>query len=92
MISFIKGTLAEKNPTHIVVEVNGIGFGIFIPFSNFDKIGEIGSEIKIFTHLHVKEDSLTLYGFLYLEELSLFKLLIGKSFVDAHPEKIIRGK
>jgi|TergutMp193P3_1026864.scaffolds.fasta_scaffold163454_2 Holliday junction DNA helicase RuvA len=79
MISFIKGTLAEKNPTHIIVEVNGIGFGIFIPFSNFDKIGEIGSEIKIFTHLHVKEDSLTLYGFLYLEELTLFQMLIEVS-------------
>jgi Holliday junction DNA helicase RuvA len=79
MISFIKGILAEKNPTHIIIDVNGIGFGIFIPFSNFDKIGEIGSEIKIFTHLHVKEDSLTLYGFLYLEELSLFQMLIEVS-------------
>ena len=79
MISFIKGILTEKNPTYVVVEVNGIGFHIFIPFSNFDKLVEIGSEIKILTHLHVKEDSLTLYGFLYLEELSLFQMLIEVS-------------
>jgi Holliday junction DNA helicase RuvA len=79
MISFIKGILAEKNPTHIIVDVNGVGFGIFIPFSNFDKLGETGSEIKVFTHLNVKEDSLTLFGFLYLEELQLFQMLIEVS-------------
>jgi len=79
MISFIKGILAEKNPTHIIIEVNGVGFGIFIPFSNFEKLGEVGSEIKVFTHLHVKEDSLTLYGFLYAEELTLFRMLIEVS-------------
>jgi Holliday junction DNA helicase RuvA len=79
MISFIKGILAEKNPTYIIIDVNGIGFHIFIPLSNFDKLVEIGSEIKIFTHLHVKEDSLTLYGFLYLEELYLFQILIEVS-------------
>ena len=79
MISFIKGILTDKNPTYIVIEVNGVGFGVFIPFSNFEKLGEVGSEIKIFTHLHVKEDSFTLYGFLYLEERSLFQMLIEVS-------------
>jgi len=79
MISFIKGILAEKNPTFIIIEVNGIGFHIFIPFSTFEKLAEIGSEIKILTHMHVKEDSITLYGFLYPEELSLFQMLIEVS-------------
>jgi holliday junction DNA helicase RuvA len=79
MISFIKGILAEKNPTHITIEVNGVGFGVFIPLSNFDKLGEIGSEVKLLTHLHVKEDSLTLYGFLTVEERSLFEMLIDVS-------------
>jgi holliday junction DNA helicase RuvA len=79
MLTFIKGILAEKNPTHVTVEVNGVGFGIFIPLSNFDKLGEIGSEVKLLTHLHVKEDSLTLYGFLTAEERSLFEILIEVS-------------
>ena len=79
MLTFIKGILAEKNPTHVTVEVNGVGFGIFVPLSNFDKLGEIGSEVKLLTHLHVKEDSLTLYGFLTAEERSLFEMLIEVS-------------
>jgi holliday junction DNA helicase RuvA len=79
MLTFIKGILAEKNPTHVTLEVNGVGFGIFVPLSNFDKLGEIGSEVKLLTHLHVKEDSLTLYGFLTSEERSLFEMLIEVS-------------
>jgi holliday junction DNA helicase RuvA len=79
MLTFIKGILAEKNPTYVTVEVNGVGFGIFISLSNFDKLGDIGSEVKLLTHLHVKEDSLTLYGFLTVEERSLFEMLIEVS-------------
>lgn len=79
MISFIKGILSEKNPTHVTIDVNGVGFGVFIPLTSFDKIGEPGSEVKLLTHLHVKEDSLTLYGFLTAEERSLFEMLIEVS-------------
>jgi len=79
MITFIKGILAEKNPTHVTIEVGGVGFGIFIPLSSFDKLGEIGSEVKLLTHLNVKEDSLTLYGFKSHEERTLFQMLIEVS-------------
>lgn len=79
MISVIKGILIEKNPTYVIIDVHGIGFGVFIPFSSFDKIGNLGSEITLLTHLNVKEDSLTLYGFLTPEEKSLFEMLIDVS-------------
>jgi len=79
MISFIKGILIEKNPTFVIIDVQGVGFGIYIPLSSFDKIGNIGEEVKLFTHLNVKEDSLTLYGFFTSEEKVLFEMLIEVS-------------
>ncbi len=79
MIFFIKGILIEKNPTFVIIDVHGVGFGIYIPLSSFDKIGNIGEEVKLLTHLNVKEDSLTLYGFYTLEEKILFEMLIEVS-------------
>lgn len=79
MISFIKGILIEKSPTYAVIDVNGVGFGIYIPLSTFDKIDDVGKEVKLLTHLNVKEDSLTLYGFYSLEEKILFEMLIDVS-------------
>jgi len=79
MISFLRGVLTDKTPTHVTIDVHGVGFGVFIPLSSYDKIGETGSEITLLTYLNVKEDSLTLYGFLTGEERSLFEMLIDVS-------------
>jgi len=79
MIAFIKGNLVDKSPTEVVVENQGIGYNLNLSVSSFEKLGEIGSEVKLFTHLHVREDILKLYGFISTNERSLFRLLISVS-------------
>jgi len=77
MISYIRGKLVEKTPTYVVVETGGIGFKIEIPLSSFKALGDVGSEIKIRTYLHAREDVLQLFGFATEEEKELFQLLIS---------------
>jgi Holliday junction DNA helicase RuvA len=79
MISYIEGRLAEKNPTNIILDVGGVGYGINISLTSFQKIGDIGSVVKLLTYLHVREDILQLYGFVSKEEKELFMLLISIS-------------
>ena len=79
MISYIRGKLVEKTPTSVVVETGGIGFKIEIPLSSFKALGDVGSEIKIRTYLHAREDVLQLFGFATEEEKELFQLLISVS-------------
>ncbi len=77
MISYIKGELTEVFDNSIVVEnSSGIGMNIMVPGSVLERMPVIGSEVKIYTYLHVKEDALTLYGFLNRDDLSVFRLLI----------------
>ena len=82
MITQIKGRLIEKSPTELVVDCNGIGYSINITLNTFSKIVN-DENIKLYTHLIVKEDSHTLFGFLSKSERSLFKLLISVSGVGA---------
>ena len=79
MISYVKGTLVEKTPARIVVESAGVGYEILVPLSSFDVIGEVGSQVKIYTYFHVREDSHTLFGFATPEERKLFQMLISVS-------------
>ena len=79
MYSYIKGELAEINPDHIVIEAGGIGYMIFIPGQVFDYLPDTGNEIKVYTHLYLREDAMILYGFLDKDDLEVFKLLIGVS-------------
>lgn len=76
MISHLFGTLAEKAPTHLVVEIGGVGLNVRIPLSSFDPDLRVGTTVKLLTHLHVREDALTLYGFFTVAERRLFELLI----------------
>lgn len=76
MISYIKGELAGVGSDNIVVENNGIGFQIFIPGSVIPYLPQVGSEIKIHTYFLVKEDAMSLYGFISKDDLNVFKLLI----------------
>jgi Holliday junction DNA helicase RuvA len=79
MIAKISGRLIEKSPTRVLVEVNGIGYEIQIPLSTFDKLGTIGENISLFTHLHVREDALQLFGFATALEKQLFQHLLSVS-------------
>ena len=82
MITQIKGRLVEKSPTEVVVDCNGIGYSINISLNTFSKIDN-EENIKLYTHLIIKEDSHSLYGFFDKSERSLFKLLISVSGVGA---------
>ncbi len=77
MIASLRGILVRKSPTEIVVDVQGVGYMIHIPLSTFEAIGEVNSSVSLFTFLHVREDSLQLYGFMSEEELETFRLLIS---------------
>ncbi len=77
MISFLKGKLVEALPTQLTVEVQGVGYEVLIPLSSFDKLPPPGQEVKLLTHLAVREDAHTLYGFMTAAERDLFRLLIN---------------
>ena len=76
MISFLQGKLAEALPTQVVIDVNGVGYEMFIPLSSFDKLPQPGSQVKLLTHLAVRDDAHVLYGFMTETERDLFRLLI----------------
>lgn len=79
MISFIKGILTLKTPTWIEVDVNGMGFGLGIPLSTFDRLPEKGEKIHLLTYLQVKEDGFNLFGFLTAAEKEIFTMLLSIS-------------
>jgi Holliday junction DNA helicase RuvA len=77
LIAYLEGKLIEKNPTHLVLEINGIGYSINIPVSSYADIGEVGQTVKVLTYQYVREDELKLYGFASKQEKGLFELLIS---------------
>ena len=77
MIHFLHGKLVEALPTQITVDVNGIGYEVLIPLSSFDKLPMPGNELRILTHLAVREDAHVLYGFMTSAERDMFRLLIN---------------
>lgn len=77
MITFLHGKLVEALPTQVTVDVNGVGYEALIPLSSFDKLPAPGQEVKLLTHLAVREDAHTLYGFMSVAERELFRLLIN---------------
>lgn len=79
MISYIRGELAEIGEDHVVVDVGGVGYGIFMSGSDMASLPKTGQEVKIHTYLHVKEDLMQLFGFLTKDGLEVFKLIIGVS-------------
>ena len=79
MIASLRGNIIEKHPNRIVVDVNGVGYEVFVPLSTFYGLGDAGSAITVRIHTHVREDALLLYGFATLLEQELFERLIGVS-------------
>jgi len=82
MITHIQGKLTEKNPTHVVIDCNGVGYMLNISLHTYSQIPD-GDHLKLFTHLQVKEDSHTLYGFSSLAEREIFRLLISVSGIGS---------
>jgi Holliday junction DNA helicase RuvA len=76
MITFLEGVLEEVYPTHVVLNVHGVGYHTLIPLSSYDKIPEVGSHFRLLTHFQVREDAHVLFGFATPAERDLFRLLI----------------
>ena len=83
MITHIKGKLVEKNPTDVVIDCNGVGYLLNISLNTFSQIPE-QENIQLFTHLQVKEDSHSLYGFVTKGEREVFRLLISVSGIGTN--------
>lgn len=83
MIGRIRGTLIVKNPPHLMVEVGGVGYELEAPMSTFYQLPEQGGDIMLFTHLQVREDAHTLFGFVSDGERTLFRSLLKINGVGA---------
>lgn len=83
MFSYIKGTIEAKTQNYIVLETGGIGYKIFMAQSAIEKLEELGTKKKIYTYLRVREDDVSIYGFITEEELRMFELLLGVSGIGA---------
>mgnify|MGYP002582127954 FL=1 len=77
MYSYIRGILTDQDEETIVVEAAGVGYNIYTTGQTFQALPPIGSEVKIYTYLQVREDAMTLFGFLTKDDLKVFKLLLG---------------
>lgn len=76
MIAFLEGRLVEAQPTHVVIDVHGVGYEVFIPLSSFDRLPAPGQPVRLLTHLAIREDAHVLYGFATAAERDLFRLLV----------------
>ncbi|OEZ33251.1 Holliday junction ATP-dependent DNA helicase RuvA [Francisella endosymbiont of Amblyomma maculatum] len=83
MISFIKGVLIEKDPTALLIDVNGIGYEVFVPMTTFYTLGDIDSQISLYTHFVVREDAQQLYGFKSKVDKKVFQELIKVNGIGA---------
>lgn len=83
MISFIKGKLLEKDPTALLIDVNGLGYEVSVPMTTFYSLGEVESEIRLYTHFVVREDAQQLYGFKSKVDKKVFQELIKVSGIGA---------
>lgn len=83
MISFIKGVLIEKDPTALLIDVNGIGYEVFVPMTTFYTLGDIDSQVSLYTHFVVREDAQQLYGFKSKVDKKVFQELIKVNGIGA---------
>ncbi|MFA5012583.1 MAG: Holliday junction branch migration protein RuvA [Ignavibacteria bacterium] len=89
MISYIKGTLRNKHRNEILLDVNGVGYSVFVSKKVLESIPELNEEYSLITYLDVKENALTLYGFFDEKEREIFKLLISVSGISARTANTI---
>lgn len=81
MIGMLRGVLLEKRPNQVLIDVGGVGYQVQIPLSTFASLGALHQEAALLIHTHLREDALTLYGFLTAREKQCFELLISASGV-----------
>ncbi len=81
MIGQLRGSLADKRPNQVLVDVGGVGYLVAVPLSTYAALGELHTQVTLLIHTHVREDALSLYGFLSAREKHLFELLISASGV-----------
>ena len=79
MIASLRGVLLEKHPNQVILDVQGVGYDVTIPVSTFSTLPEVGREVSLRIHTHVREDALSLFGFLTSNEKLLFEKLTGVS-------------
>lgn len=79
MIDYVSGSLATKKPTEAVIDVGGIGYRILIPTSTYERLPTPGEDVTLLTHHHVREDAITLFGFVSAEERRVFELMLAVS-------------
>jgi len=77
MISFLHGTLVDKTPSVATLDVHGVGYEVFISLSTYDRLPATGSDCRLLTYHHIREDAQILFGFNQAEEKSMFERLIG---------------
>lgn len=77
MYAYISGRLADKRPTEAVIDVHGVGYRLQIPTSTFEHLPEAGEAVKLFTHHHVREDAILLFGFFDEAEKKVFEVMLG---------------
>lgn len=88
MYHHLRGRLIEKNPTHLVVECGGVGYYVNISLTTYAQVPD-EENVLVYTHLAVREDAMTLYGFAHTNEREIFRQLIGVSGVGANTARMI---
>lgn len=83
MIEFLHGVLARKDPTAVVIDVHGVGYGAFITLSTFERLPDIGGEVMLVTYLHVREDAMQIYAFIDETERHMFRDLLSITGIGA---------
>jgi len=81
MIGQLRGSLADKRPNQVLVDVGGVGYLVHVPLSTYAALGELHTEVTLLIHMHVREDAMALYGFLSAREKHLFEMLLSASGV-----------
>src|ERR1700680_1113884 len=81
MIGQLRGALTDKRPNRVLVDVGGVGYEVLVPLSTFAALGALHSQVTLLIHTHVREDQLSLFGFLTAREKQCFELLISASGV-----------
>jgi len=79
MIAFLRGTILERAPDSVIVDVSGVGYRARVPTSTLEQLGDLGAPIELRIHTHVREDDISLFGFATTDELALFEMLLGVS-------------
>jgi Holliday junction DNA helicase RuvA len=88
MINYLKGKLVHKDPTHVIIEVNGVGYQVSISLNTFAEIKD-KEDIKLLTHLHIREDAHILYGFSSAQEKAMFQHLISVNGIGPNTAMVV---